>query len=75
MLRRNALVWASGKSHSALDQKTLRLELVQSYRSAKRQEKREATPMHDLERHVIGKVMRRLIPFLIYVISLPISIA
>jgi ACS family tartrate transporter-like MFS transporter len=25
----------------------------------------EATPMHDLERRVIGKVMRRLIPFLI----------
>src|ERR1700686_2725146 len=38
---------------------------VQSCRSAKRQEKREATPMHDLERRVIGKVMLRLIPFLI----------
>jgi hypothetical protein len=53
------------KSRSALDQRTLRLELVQSYRSAKRQEKWEATPMLDLERRVIGKVMRRLIPFLI----------
>ena len=59
------LVWASRKSHSGLDQRTLLLELVQSYRNAKRQEKRKAAPMHDLERRVIGKVMRRLIPFLI----------
>src|SRR6476660_4232560 len=58
------LVWASRKSHSGL-QRTFLLELVQSYRNAKRQEKREAAPMHDLERRVIGKVMRRLIPFLI----------
>jgi hypothetical protein len=60
MLRRNDLVWASGNSRSALDQRTLRLELVQSYRNAKRQEKWEATPKLDLERRVIGKVMRRL---------------
>jgi hypothetical protein len=64
------ILWPIGcseerKSRSALDQRTLRLELVQSYRSAKRQEKWEATPMLDLERRVIGKVMRRLIPFLI----------
>src|SRR4029077_13323227 len=31
VLRRKALVLASGKSHSALDQRTLRLEVVQSY--------------------------------------------
>jgi MFS transporter len=53
-----------GKSHSALDQITFKLDLVQLC-SAKQQEKRETTHMLDLERRAIGKVMRRLIPFLI----------